>query len=285
MQERAEMKGNAEVVWRRFPHRRSARALLFLLLGLPPLAGAQDAAPAAPKGISAREPKESPRLMEWKEGAELHIRVPVATEKHEVMTTVAFPEGGIQAAVTGWGTNSITAIQKGGFLFLKLSKPSEGQLNVIGESGIHYLLYLEGVKPDGPEGYDSYVKITRPKSGPASPSTDRPPKPGDRPRPSGALQLMREMRLGNHPDGAEIVRAKGEVLYAGQELQIALLFVYNSAPYVGRVYELRNLSLRKIALDASRFRAAGEILILSGLRENVIPASGSTRLYTIFWKA
>ena len=41
----------------------------------------------------------------------------------------------------------------------------------------------------------------------------------------------------------------------------------------------------KIAVDASRFRAAGEVLILSGLRENVIPAGRSTHLYTIFWKA
>src|ERR1043166_2003669 len=126
-------------VARFFGLRRRAIALLALLLLVAAPSPAQDQPPGDPRLANPEAPLASPREIPWKEGAELRIRVPVATEKHEVMTTVAFPETGIQAAVTGWGTNSITAIQKGGFLFLKLLKASEGQLNVIGDSGVHYL--------------------------------------------------------------------------------------------------------------------------------------------------
>jgi hypothetical protein len=92
------------------------------------------------------------------------------------------------------------------------------------------------------------------------------------------------MRVGAHLEGARILRAKGEVLLVQPEIEIRLLFVYENAPYLGRIYEVRNLTSRKLALDASRFRALGETLILSGLRENIVPAGSSTRFYTIFWK-
>src|SRR5204863_5767127 len=65
-----------------------------------------------------------------------------SSDLRECMTTLSFPEESIETAVTGWGEGEITAIQKRGLLFLRLAKKTEGQLNVIGGSGTHYLFYL-----------------------------------------------------------------------------------------------------------------------------------------------
>lgn len=262
------------------------RLLALLILSLGGFAEGQEKQADGSQRPSASDSSKAPRVVEWKEGVELRVRVPVATDKREVMSTVAFPEGGIQAAVTGWSSTSITATQKGGFLFLKLQKQSEGQINVVGDSGTHYLLYIEGVVPDASGGYDSYVKISRPGWDPRKvDSKDLAGRKSDHPRPKGALELMRSLRMGVRPEGWRILRAKGELLYAAQDIEIRLLFVYDGSPYIGRIYEVRNLTAGSLALDASRFRASGEVLILSGLRENVIPAGRSTHLYTIFWKA
>jgi hypothetical protein len=249
--------------------------LLFMAGG----SGAQEAgeAPGTPPGLL------SSQLRPWREGVEIRLRVPLASESHELMTAVSFPETGIRSAVTGWGPSALTAIQKGNLLFLRLSRQAEGQLNVIGDSGTHYLLYLEAVDPGIPTGYDAFVKIVRPEldaSGPGKAQAGR----HERPKPRGALDLIRLMRLGEAREGTRILRAKGELVYTSDDVELRLLFVYDASPYVGRIYEVRNRSVRKLALDASRFRAAGEDLILSGLRENVIPPGGGSRLYTLFWR-
>lgn len=249
---------------------------LLLLAGV---AGAQES------GEAAGSPPATPssQLRPWREGAEIRLRVPLASESHELMTAVAFPETGIRSAVTGWGQSALTAIQKGNLIFLRLTKKAEGQLNVIGDSGTHYLLYLEAVDPKVPTGYDAFVKIVRPQldaSEPGKAQTGR----HERPKPKGALDLIRLMRLGDRREGMRVIRAKSELIFSSDDVELRLLFVYDASPYVGRIYEVRNRSVRKLALDASRFRAAGEDLILSGLRENVIPPGGVSRLYTIFWR-
>src|SRR5579872_6219437 len=86
------------------------------------------------------------RTVVWKEGTSIPLRVPVVAPGKEFMTSVSFPEEGIETAVTGWKDGEITAVQKRGLLFLRLAKKSEGQLNVIGASGTHYLLLLKGVE-------------------------------------------------------------------------------------------------------------------------------------------
>jgi hypothetical protein len=240
----------------------------------------KEARPTLPSVTPAR----APLVRVWEEGVPVRIRVPVATEAHEVMSAIAFPEGGIQAAITGWGQNTLTAIQKGSFLFLRLSKKSEGQVSVIGESGIHYLLYIEAADPQVPDRYDAFVKIVRPgaenpKAG-AKPQTAAP----DRGKPRGALDLIRAMRLGEPREAARILRANGETLYSGYDIELRLLFVYEESAFVGRIYEVRNLSGRKLAIDASRFRPKEGTLILSALRENVIPPGGVSRLYTVYWR-
>jgi hypothetical protein len=199
------------------------------------------------------------------------------------MCAVSFPESAIRSAVTGWGESTLTSVQKGSFLFLRLSKRAEGQLNVIGESGTHYLLYLEAVDAQSPGGYDAFIKIIRPLPV-AEGEPGRHVGKGERPKPKGALDMIRSMRLGDRREGTRILRAKGEVVYSSPDIELRLLYVYQSSSYVGRIYEVRNLSDRKLALDASRFRAADEDLVLSGLRENVIPPGGVSRLYTLFWR-
>ena len=265
----------------RLTARLTGRLLGFSVLLGTGAAGAQD----LPKPKLPRAPESSsPSIREWKEGVTIRVRVPIATETHEVMSAVSFPETGIRSAVTGWGPGTLTAIQKGNFLFLRLSRQSEGQLSAIGDSGTHYLLYLEAVDAKAPVGYDAFVKIVRPTPEPQDPGTAwRAPK-REHPKPKGALDLIRLMRLGDRREGIRVLRAKGELVYSSDEVDLALLFVYEAPPYIGRIYEVRNKSGRKLALDASKFRSAGEDLILSGLRENVIPPGGLSRLYTTFWR-
>src|SRR5215467_5599885 len=101
------------------------------------------------------------RVVIWKEGATLAIRIPVASPTREFMVTVSFPEESLETAITGWTDGELTALPKRGLLFLRLTKKCEGQLNVVGASGTHYLLELKGVELDGPEGHDTYVKIRK----------------------------------------------------------------------------------------------------------------------------
>jgi len=234
--------------------------------------------------VPATVPAKTPLLRNWEEGVPLRIRVPVATPAREVMSAVAFPETGIQAAITGWGPSTLTAIQRGNILFLRLGQKTAGQISAIGDSGTHYLLYLEAADPEKADSYDAYVKIVRPGAETAKPA----PKPregtAERGKPKGALELIRAMRQGESREGTRILRAKSEVLYSGNDIELRLLYVYEESSFVGRIYEVRNLAARKLALDASRFRAAEGVLILSALRENVIPPGGVSRLYTVYWR-
>ena len=256
-------------------------------LGLILLAGGAWAQESGEGPDRSLEPRGAPssQLRPWKEGAEIRLRVPIAGDSHELMTTVAFPETGIRSAITGWGQSALTIIQKGNLLFLRLSRKAQGQLSVIGDSGTAYLLFLEAVDPASPGGVDAYVRIVRPPAESPDPQAAAPKAPGGRrAKPRGALDLIRLMRLGERREGIRILRAGSELVFRSDDLELRLLFVYDVFPYLGRIYEVRNRSARKLALDASRFRAAGEDLILSGLRENVIPPGGVSRLYTLFWR-
>jgi hypothetical protein len=230
--------------------------------------------------LPSRGAPEAGRSIEWKEGAAIQVRVPVATPAREFMTTLAFPEDTIETAITGWKDGEITAVQKRGLLFLRLAKKSEGQLSVIGGSGTHYLLHLRGVENPEPGLFDDYLKIARP--GIARPEAALPKRATH--RPSGALELIQSMRLGLHPEGVKILRAKRELAYESQALEIRLLYVYDAQSYRGLIYEVTNPTGERQALDASRLRGKGTALILTALRENVLPAKSTTRLYAVTWK-
>src|SRR5258706_15613276 len=95
-----------------------------------------------PGGDLAGEDAAARGTVIWKEGTSIPLRVPVVAPGKEFMTSVSFPEEGMETAVTGWKDGEITAVQKRGLLFLRLAKKSEGQLNVIGGSGRHHPLFL-----------------------------------------------------------------------------------------------------------------------------------------------
>ena len=81
--------------------RRHLLRLLCASMGVPLLLGS---ARAQEEGPGPSRPTEaSSQLREWKEGKEIRVRVPVASEPHELMSAVAFPEAALRSAVTGWG--------------------------------------------------------------------------------------------------------------------------------------------------------------------------------------
>ncbi|HEV3029194.1 MAG TPA: type-F conjugative transfer system secretin TraK, partial [Planctomycetota bacterium] len=164
--------------------------------------------------------------------------------------------------------------------FLRMAKRSEGQLNVIGGSGTHYLLFLQGTEAEDPAAYDAYLKIR--KKEPAA-AGDWPPKRPVR-RPSGAVELLQAMRVGRRPEGVKILRAKRELALESPTLEIRLLYVYDGASYRGYLYEVKNLSPIRQAVDASQLRGNGPALVLSSFRENVLEPGAVTRLYAITWK-
>jgi hypothetical protein len=241
-------------------------------------AGFQEGPHGSPDRTTAAPPS-SHRLVAWKEGTPVRIRVPVASPARELMTAVSFPEETIETAITGWTEADITAIQKRGLLFLRLAKPAEGQLHVLGSSGTHYLLHLTGVEAADPAGYDPYVRITRDQGHPAETLPKRPPR-----KPSGAIELIQAMRLGLRPPGTQILRASKELALESPELELRVLFVYRSGPYLGFIYEAKNPTPERKVLDASRLRSHGATLILTALRENVLEPHGVTRLYAVFWR-
>ena len=218
--------------------------------------------------------------VEWKEGVTIPVRIPVASPAREFMTTIAFPEESIETAITGWADGEITAVQKRGLLFLRLTKKSEGQLNVIGGSGTHYLLYLKGVENPAPDAYDAYLKIKRKDE---SKAADHLPKRLNH-RPSGALELIQTMRLGLHPENVKILRANHELAYESPSLEMRLAYVYEAQSYRGFIYEVKNRTDLGQSVDASRLRGKGSSLILTALKENVLLPKATTRLYVVTWK-
>ena len=103
-------------------------------------------------------------------------------------------------------------------------------------------------------------------------------------RPIGSLELIRAMRLGKKPEGAKCLRARGEEAYRSARVSLSLLYVYKYASYVGRTYKVTNLTDKRQPIDASRYRGKGDVLLLSGLKKNVLDPGESTRLYVVFWK-
>jgi hypothetical protein len=196
------------------------------------------------------------------------------------MTTLSFPEDRIETAITGWPEGSLTATARRGLLFLHLNRKAEGHVGVVGGSGTTYVLHVEGVEAADPGTYEAFVKIRRQVPPPENEAGGR----KERARPVGVLELVQAMRTGGRPEGAVVVRAKGEVAYRSDRVELRLVYVYTQGSYVGRIYDLENRTLSRLPIDASRFKAAGETLIASGLRENVLGPRETTRLYTVFWR-
>jgi hypothetical protein len=254
---------------------------LMKLLALAVLASALSAQDGPkPPASSATPPGSSEPgvVLPWKEGAAIGVRVPVVGADLKRMTTIAFPEERIEAVVSGWG-EELSVSENGNRLFLRLLRKAEGELAVVGGSGTHYLFYLVGVEPSAEGAYDRYVRIAR-----EEPKSKEPPSLRGRRRPTGSVALLQAMRLGERPEGARILRAAGEPAFRSETVVLRLAYVYLTQDFAGYVYELENLTGVPQALDASRFRAREGTLVLTALRENLVPARGKTRLYAVFWR-
>lgn len=230
-----------------------------------------------------RPPQASPGTepvltVAWKEGVAIRVRIPVAAQDRRGMSTIAFPEEKIETAVSGWG-EELTAVDSGGRLFLRFSRKSEGELAVIGASGMHYLLYLVGVEDPKPNAYDRYVRVTKVDDRAANALPKRSLR-----RPTGAIALLQAMRLGLRPECGRILRAAGEPAFQSETIESRLAYVYQTPDFMGYIFDLENRTEVGQAVDASRLRAKAGTLVLSSLRENVVPARGKTRLYAVFWR-
>jgi len=257
-----------------------AAGLVCLTSLVPLLQDEPSEAPGAAASLESGPGGPSGRVVDWTEGGTIAVRVPVAAAGRELMTAISFPEESLETAITGLQDGETSAIQKRGLLFLRMTKRSEALLNVIGASGTHYLLLLKGVASEEAGSYDSYLKI-RKKDLPGG-SHEIPKRP--RRRPSGAVELLQAMRLGLRTEGVKILRAKRELALESPLVEIRLLTVYDGSSYQGFIYEVKNRTDERQAVDASALRGKGTSLVLTALRENVIPPQGTTRLYAVRWK-
>lgn len=197
-------------------------------------------------------------------GGAIEIRVPVSSDGRNPATAVSFPEEGLEALVAGWNEEDLSIERRRENLFLKLLRPVEGDLHVLGASGT---LYRLAVRPAaGP--YDGHVRLVRPGIGARRGVPE-------------SIELLRAMRLGRRPVEGMVWKADAP-LEGPPELSLRLAWVYDTAGFRGYVLRARNVSGKAQRLDPSRF--AGRHLVLVGAREMVLAPERETLLYFVFWK-
>lgn len=205
-------------------------------------------------------------------GESIPIAVPLSGAARHWVTILSFPEP-VARAIVPLSEEDISIETDGREVVLKLLRAVEGDLAFRGRSGTLYQIRIATAKGGGEDGF---VRIVLPKE-----------KPGATPLPvqakSGAIELLRAMRLGERPPNASVTAAPDFVLHESTELIVRPRLLYVTDSHEGLVLELVNR--RKdgpYRVDLSQFTA--ERLVLVGARELVIPPGGSTRLYLVFWK-
>lgn len=193
----------------------------------------------------------------------VEIRVPVDADARHPAAVVSFPEETLEALVAGWAEGDLSVERRRDNLFLKLLRKAEGDLHVLGGSGV---LYRLAIRPA--EGaYDGHVRILAPQR-----------KSRGAPE---AVELIRSMRLGRRPDEGRVLRSDA-ALWSTADLAATALLVYDTERYRGFVIRVENRSGIPQHLDPARFVARD--LILSGCRENLMAPGGRTLLYLVFGK-
>lgn len=196
-------------------------------------------------------------------GAPVEVRVPVSTDQRHRAAVISFPETSLEALVAGWDEKDLSIERRRENLFIKLLRPAEGDLHVLGGSGTLYRLALRPAEG----AYDGWVRIAAPRE-----SKPAPPEP---------VELLRAMRLGRRPSEGRVYGSKEEV-YRSPELAIRLAYVYETTAFRGYVARAENVSARSQRLDPSRFLAKD--LVLAGAREMLLKPGESTLLYLVFAK-
>jgi hypothetical protein len=217
--------------------------------------------------------QESPgKTIIHRTGESFTVAVPLSDAAKHRVTILSFPEP-VARAIVPWSEEDISIETDGNDVILKLLRAAEGDLAFRGKSGRLYRIRVVPAK--GGDG-DGFVRIVLPKEKPDSPPIPVQAK-------SGAIDLLRSMRLGEIPPNANVTAAPETALYESAELLVRPRLLYVTDVHEGLVLELVNR--RKDGahrVDLSKF--AAERLILLGARELVIPPGGSTRLYLVFWK-
>lgn len=205
-----------------------------------------------------------------KDGETVTIRLAVAGSAKNVLAAVTFPAA-IKSVISAWDPKDLSVEHDASKLFLKLLSKAEGHLDVLTVDGLHARLYL---LPAAVE-FDSHVVLKR--------AVDRPEPKASAPAPSGALELIKSMRLGEAPAEATVRRGAGELLFEDDRVRATLLWVYDAGRFRGIVAGVANRSDKEVAaVDLSRFQA--EDLVLVGARETQVSPRKSTRLYLVFSK-
>jgi hypothetical protein len=197
-------------------------------------------------------------------GGPVEVRVPVSADGRHHATVVSFPEESLEALVAGWNEGDLSIERKRENLFIKLFRPAEGDIHVLGGSGT---LYRLAIRPAA-GAYDGHVRIARPPERARAAA----PEPVD---------LIRAMRLGRRPIEGD-VRKADTVVYRSPEIEARLAYVYETPEYRGYVAKVENVSGAPLRLDPSRFIARD--LVLVGAREMLLREGERTLLYLVFWK-
>lgn len=209
------------------------------------------------------------------DGETTTIRVRISEANAHVVTVVALPEA-VGHVVSSWDPKDISIEHVDAKLFLKLFSKVEGHLDVVAASGTHYRLYIAPVGAAAE--FDSLVTIKRQ---PQAEKSDTPRKSA-----SGAIELVRAMRLGEISDGISARRVqepKPIGSKADEHLEFRPLWIYDAPNFRGYVIEFVNHSPSEShRIDVSRFRAQG--LVLAASRDIIVAPRARTRLYLVFWK-
>ncbi len=227
-------------------------------------------------GSAQEEGEEKPgaaRTVTVRDGETVTLMLRVAEPTKNLLTVVTLPEAVVHV-LSAWDEKDLSVEQEGNRLFLKLLSKVEGHLDVVTSGGAHIrflILPAEGTVP-----YDSNVLV---KAAPARPVQGPPRAPGA----SGALELVKAMRLGDVPPDATVRSGGGEVLFSSPDVDVALAWIYETGRFRGTVLALTNKSSSEAYhVDVSRFQ--GERLVLIGSKDVIVGPQKMTRLYIVEWK-
>lgn len=193
----------------------------------------------------------------------MEVWLPVAEPGKNPTVAVSLPEESVETIVVSWSDSDLSLERRGGTLFLKLLRPADGDLHVLGASGTLYRFFLRAAGPGAPP--DAHVRVVHP---------DR-----RRPTRASAVDLLRSMRLGEIPEDAA-VRSSEELLHESPSSRLKLLHVYDAPPFLGFVLQLENSGGSPVRVDPSRWSAEGLLLIASA-RMRLDPGEGS-EIYLVF---
>lgn len=212
------------------------------------------------------------RTVRVKDGDTVTLRLRVYQEGQSYPTAILLPEE-IANLIHGWDPKYLSLDNQGRLLSLALLGKAEGYIDVVTAQGKHLRLLLVPVA----EQHDSTVTVVLGDM-PAEPD-----KAGRKSGASGALELIRAMRLGEIPADATVRSGENRILLRMPAVEVTSHYVYETGRYRGYVLGLANLSSKEaFHVDVSRFM--GERLVLVGAKDVVIPPGQATRLFIVDWK-